>query len=430
MTMKGYSFIWMKDIWYSIRNLGVVGNLTNRENRRVRMLNLCTTVLFCLLIFYAIYNLALGRIQIATMELLVAVTVLAILILNANKKYLAAKITFFVIINCLTFVLSVFIFPGRLLEYVYILNAMLLLIFFNRPIIIYTVYLLNIGLFYAPQLFFNVYSNKVFSYTNPIIIFLTFFILMRYFIREQINYEKHIFKQNKRLLKLNEEKNQLIGIAAHDLKSPLKRIEGLMSLIKLSSDNLTVEQKGLIEKVSSVSKEQNKLILEILDLDKIESAGERLELRENNIVEVLKDTIAGFQNAANNKDIKIDTNFESSMLYVKGNHKYLTSVFENILSNAIKFSPANTSITISAGKTSDKICVSIKDQGPGVSSEDKKKLFGKFQRLSAQPTGGEVSTGLGLAITKKYVEAMNADIRCESIYGEGATFVVEFERLK
>ncbi len=419
----------MKDFLNRIKNLGVVGDLTRRENRRVRMLNLCTIVLCCLLLFYAVYNLILGRHQVAGLEFIVACFSLVILALNAKKHYLLAKMVFFFIINGLVFVLSIVVFPGRLLEYVYILNAMLLLIFFNRPLIIYTFYILNIFLFYVPELFFNVYPESVFSYTNPIIIFLTFFVLMRYFIREQINYEKYIYRQNKRLLELNEEKDQLIGIAAHDLKSPLKRIEGLISLIKLSSDNLTEEQKGLIEKVSCVSKDQNKMILEILDLDKIENASGQLALYEINIVDVLDEIISDFQNAARSKEIKITTQFESKELIVAGDIKYLTSIFENILSNAIKFSPSNTNVTVLAKKLQNQICVAIKDQGPGVSNEDKKKLFGRFQKLSAQPTGGEVSTGLGLAITKKYVEAMNGTIRCESDYGDGATFIVEFDKV-
>lgn len=418
----------MKDSWNKIIDLGVVGDLTNRENRRVRMLNVCALVLLGLLILYTIYNQILGRQKVALMEMLFAVISLLILVFNAKRKYLYAKIFFFLVVNGFIFILSIFVFPGRLLEYVYFLTAILLLIFFKRPVIIYTFYIVNILLFYTPQIAYNVYSEKVFSYTNPIIIFITFFVIMNYFIKEQDEYEKHIFLQNRRLLKLNEEKNQVIGIAAHDLKSPLKRIEGLISLIELSSDNLTEEQKGLIEKVSIVSKAQNKLILEILDLDKIENHNEQLILGKQNLTEVLMNVIEGFQNAASIKGIHIDTQFESKETAVRGEKKYLTSIFENILSNAIKFSPTQTTVLVSIKSINDKIRVETQDQGPGITEEDKKKLFGKFQRLSAQPTGGEISTGLGLAITKKYVEAMDAAIWCESVYGKGTSFIIEFNK--
>jgi two-component system, sensor histidine kinase and response regulator len=72
--------------------------------------------------------------------------------------------------------------------------------------------------------------------------------------------------------------------------------------------------------------------------------------------------------------------------------------------------------------------VEIQDEGPGISQDDMKKLFGKFARLSARPTGGEHSTGLGLSIVKKMVEAMNGNVWCESELGKGATFIVELPK--
>ena len=77
----------------------------------------------------------------------------------------------------------------------------------------------------------------------------------------------------------------------------------------------------------------------------------------------------------------------------------------------------------------NKVKITIKDEGPGISTEDQQKLFGKFQRLSARPTGGETSVGLGLSIVKKFAEAMNGKIWCESTLGQGASFIVEFQKV-
>ena len=418
----------MKEVFSKIIDAGVDSKLPNVENRRVRMLNLFTLTLFTLLIFYVLYNLALKRHNVALLETGFALIAPIVILLNSKRKYTLAKLSFFYLINGFVFVFTVFVFPGRMIEYVYFLNAQLLLIFFSRPAIIYSFYIVNILLFYLPQVVFEVYPAAVFSYTNPIILFVTFFAVMNYFIHEQGKYEKYISLQNARLTKLNEEKNQLIGIAAHDLKSPLKRIEGLISLINMSSENLTSEQKGLIEKISHVSKQQNKLILEILDLNKIESQNTSIELTKENVVHLLEDVIESFNLIANNKNIRIVATYDSQEIHGKIEKYYLKQVFENILSNAIKFSPVGSIVKIRAEKTEKKIRISIKDQGPGITPGDMKKLFGKFQKLSAQPTGGEISTGLGLAITKKYVEAMNGLIWCESEYGHGAKFVVEFNR--
>jgi len=104
----------------------------------------------------------------------------------------------------------------------------------------------------------------------------------------------------------------------------------------------------------------------------------------------------------------------------------LTQVIENLVSNAVKYSPPGRNICVRLLKSPERARCQVRDEGPGLSAEDQKKLFGKFARLSAKPTGGEHSTGLGLSIVKKMVEAMNGKVWCESELGKGATFIVEF----
>jgi signal transduction histidine kinase len=101
-------------------------------------------------------------------------------------------------------------------------------------------------------------------------------------------------------------------------------------------------------------------------------------------------------------------------------------VLENLVSNAVKYSPPGKNIFVRLKKQPSVARMEVQDEGPGLSAEDQKKLFGKFARLSAKPTGGEHSTGLGLSIVKKMVEAMNGKVWCESELGRGATFIVEF----
>jgi signal transduction histidine kinase len=100
-------------------------------------------------------------------------------------------------------------------------------------------------------------------------------------------------------------------------------------------------------------------------------------------------------------------------------------VLDNIISNAVKYSPHRKNIFIRLKSSSEAVRIEIQDEGPGISPDDMQKLFGKFARLSARPTGGEHSTGLGLSIVKKMVEAMNGRVWCESELGKGATFIVE-----
>ena len=105
-------------------------------------------------------------------------------------------------------------------------------------------------------------------------------------------------------------------------------------------------------------------------------------------------------------------------------------VLDNLISNAIKYSPPGKPVSVRLLQTESAVRCEIQDEGPGLSDTDQQKLFGKFARLTAQPTGGEHSTGLGLFIVKKLVTAMNGKVWCESELGKGATFVVEFGTVK
>jgi signal transduction histidine kinase len=103
-------------------------------------------------------------------------------------------------------------------------------------------------------------------------------------------------------------------------------------------------------------------------------------------------------------------------------------VLDNLISNAIKYSTFGKKVYIRLLQTQQSVRCEIQDEGPGLSKKDHQKLFGKFARLSARPTGGEHSTGLGLFIVKKLVTAMDGQVWCESELGKGATFVIEFVR--
>ena len=105
-------------------------------------------------------------------------------------------------------------------------------------------------------------------------------------------------------------------------------------------------------------------------------------------------------------------------------------IFDNLLSNALKYSPQNTKVCVELSSAGGKVRFSVCDEGPGLTEDDKQKLFGKFARLSAEPTGGEHSTGLGLSIVKKMVEMMGGEVRCESESGKGAAFIVELQEYK
>jgi signal transduction histidine kinase/ligand-binding sensor domain-containing protein len=232
--------------------------------------------------------------------------------------------------------------------------------------------------------------------------------------------------KNSRLLQLNDEKNHLIKIVAHDLKSPLKQIMGLTNLLSMSQNIGQSEDMDYIERIQQSIKRLDHMISNILDIDSIESDRARINLTKIDITPLIEEVISVFEPLGYEKDIKIIFSRPDRPMVLHIDRTYFIQVIENLISNAIKFSPKQKQIFVRLNDDGENTHLEIEDQGPGLTAEDQKKLFGKFQLLSAKPTGGEISTGLGLSIVKKYVELMQGAVTCISEPGEGAIFRVSF----
>jgi len=172
----------------------------------------------------------------------------------------------------------------------------------------------------------------------------------------------------------------------------------------------------------------NAMIGKILDVDAIESNRVNLQLENIDMNALTKRIVSSFDKAAAKKEINLSFSPAPATVSVKGDMLYMTEIIENLLSNAIKFSRRKKSVSIEISVCDLYALLRIRDEGPGLTEDDKQKIFQKFQRLSAQPTEGERSTGLGLSIVKKYTELMNGRIWFESEVGTGTSFNLEFPK--
>lgn len=241
---------------------------------------------------------------------------------------------------------------------------------------------------------------------------------------QQVQMQKdEILQKNEELLSLNNEKNNLIGIVAHDLKSPLNQMKGLLSLIKLNT-GLDAETQQYIGMIESSTKRLTDMIGKILDVEAIDAKKANVSIETINLTELLQNVVSRFEYSGKQKKIDLIASIEKDVL-ISADRMYTEQVFENLVSNAIKFSPLEKKVYVNLVKKGDVAVGEVRDEGPGINDEDKKKLFGKYQKLSARPTGNEISTGLGLSIVKKFVDAMNGEIWCESEFGKGASFFVK-----
>ena len=223
--------------------------------------------------------------------------------------------------------------------------------------------------------------------------------------------------------KLLDEKDQIIRIMAHDLKNPLANITSLSELLKDMKDpRQQLEVIGMIEQVSG--KAQG-LIAKVLDMAILEQGGIVVHMEQLELIKVVHDAVEELQELAKRKNISVSVETEIQSSNVISDKTYLFLVFENLISNALKFSNKETSVKVNVKVTGDRVQVRVKDQGPGIKPEEEHLLFQKFSMLSARPTGGESSTGIGLSLVKTYVEKLNGEIWYEGAFGKGSTFVVE-----
>lgn len=242
-----------------------------------------------------------------------------------------------------------------------------------------------------------------------------------------LKYNKEISTKNEQLIHLNQEKNELMAIVVHDLKNPLSAIKGLVDIIQWSEDSLSKEELAeYIDMIQISTQQMFDLIENLLDMNKLDSGEVKANLQPTNIWLIILRIIKRYQIKAQTKNITIFTEAINEKVIAMVDENLFYQVLDNIISNAVKYSPFGKSIYCRMLIVENKVHCEIEDQGPGFSEQDLKKLFGKFSRLSAKPTGGEHSSGLGLFIVKKLVENMHGNVWCETEMGKGAKFVVEF----
>lgn len=240
-----------------------------------------------------------------------------------------------------------------------------------------------------------------------------------------------IQKQNKKLKWLNEEKNTLMGVVAHDLRSPVNMIKGLMQLItgvKTMSDDENSSDKYL-HLIRMSTQKMSDMIDKVLDISAIESMKVNLDMKKMNLTELLEKSSETFDLLAKKKNIAIHNSFDASTTHFASvDPSYFDQTIDNLISNAVKFSDSGEKIYLDIKSETGSVIISVKDEGPGISDEQQKNLFKKFKTLGAKPTSNAQSTGLGLSIVKKFITAMEGEISCESELGQGTTFFLKFKQ--
>jgi signal transduction histidine kinase len=229
--------------------------------------------------------------------------------------------------------------------------------------------------------------------------------------------------QNEQLAELNREKDSLVNIVAHDLKSPLSKVKALSSMISMAGP-VNERQQTALGMIGKVISDGERLIQDLLDISLAESTDLDLHFESGETNALLREWMAPHRENATRKHIALEFHPHPTPIPLHSELNYVSRIFDNLLSNAIKYTPSDRKIEVSSMLVGQKLHITVRDQGPGISQEDQQKMFKKFQRLSARPTGGESSTGLGLSIIKTLSQRLHGDILVESKLGDGTKFTL------
>jgi signal transduction histidine kinase len=236
-------------------------------------------------------------------------------------------------------------------------------------------------------------------------------------------------KANAHLEQLNQEKNDLMAIAAHDLRSPLMGMTTLLNMAAADAARVWTEGVKTLRALEQSGRDMADLVTRVLDAHQAEDGVGKLSLAAADIRPIVSRAVESHQPRAGAKAITLTIESPDEPCLAMLDAHALGRVLDNLGSNAIKFSPrgGTVRVRVQAGRNGHGPAIAVSDTGPGIGEEERPRLFRKFARLRARPTEGESSSGLGLYIVKRLVDAMGGSIAVSGAAGEGATFTVTLQ---
>lgn len=242
-------------------------------------------------------------------------------------------------------------------------------------------------------------------------------------VNDDLNTQKEALdKAMAELEEANNEKDRILKAVSHDMRSPINSSLALVDILGLSNENFTEEQKEFLSLIKTSNENALNLTTDLLEFAKLNT--EQLEKESTDINSLIADKIKLLQFKAAEKEQKIIYHQPENHISARVNAEKITRVINNLVTNAIKFSPVKSDILVTLQELEDDFVIRVKDSGIGIPKHLQKKVFDLFSEAKRFGTSGEQPFGLGLSITKQIVEVHNGTIDLESEEGEGAEFIV------
>jgi two-component system sensor histidine kinase/response regulator len=236
----------------------------------------------------------------------------------------------------------------------------------------------------------------------------------------RIELHVRLYRTQRKLEEAMAEKNRLVEVLAHDLKNPLGTVRFSARLLKeREAGGRTGE---LVDIIDDAAERALGIVESLLDERGLEYAREKMQIEWLSLDEMVSSVIEAFSERAADKEIAIEWSAPAKPVFVRADREALFRVLENLLSNALKFSPGGTRVALEVSREEDSGMFRIADQGPGVPANERNGLFQRYARLGPKPTGGESSTGLGLSIVRELTQAMDGSVEYRPADSGGAEF--------
>jgi signal transduction histidine kinase len=244
--------------------------------------------------------------------------------------------------------------------------------------------------------------------------------------QELNNLTRRLHKQNADLARLNREKNQFLGMAAHDLRKPIGLILTYSEfLLDEAAPVLTTEHQTFLSTIHNRSLFMKHLVDDFLDVSAIEAGRFDLDLQPEDVPNVLSRSLEINRLQARKKGVILQVDMEACPKLVVIDAAKIEQAVTNLVANAIDYSRQGDTVQVRLFRQQDHLVFSVEDKGPGMTRQDLEKLFTPFGRTCAKKTAGEKSTGLGLMITHKIVTAHNGTLHVDSVPDRGTTITVK-----
>ncbi len=448
----------MKKVYESIIATGTKNNFSNNLNKKIRLLNIYSLVWSHIVLVFLSLEMFINLIgevynkknisfdffdlKYFLIHIFIVILLIGVLFINKYLNFKWGRILFLSTFGFANIYAALFISPGSFIEYYFLLMSPIAITLFEKKSTYLFFLVIGFLLFLTPYYFYPVYPPDFVErllILETVCIFLVLYLLVNYFKKNNTKFEKLLAlerdkvlsdkiileRQEAELRELSEFKSHFFVNLSHEIRTPLTLIQGYTNQLTFKESDKENKQKTTI--IKEQCQQMQDIINSIMDLSKIESNQFQLISSPVNINSFLDKHYTNFQSLFSEKNIAFLFNDKTIKTNILIDEELFSKAITNLLSNALKFTPINGSVSINTSFTKEGLKIEIIDNGIGINKEDLENIFKRFYQVKNDITKSQGS-GIGLAFTKSIVSAHQFSINAESSARKGCCFTISIPK--